>query len=105
VKVSYEYTRGGIFIALLIESINLKEVISITNAQNKATEDKKNLHKIHQDMYDCLLNFVFKVKDNSVASDIFYSNLLKKCKDKGIFDKFIDCIDHVINNTSKIQFL
>ena len=99
-RISYEYTRGGIFLALLIESINLKKVISIMNAQNKAAEDKKNLDKIHQDIYDCLLNLVFKVNENSLASNIFYSNLIKKCKDKDVFDKFIDCICYIINNTN-----
>jgi hypothetical protein len=98
-RVLYEYTRGGIFLALIIESINLKKVISITRAKDKTTEYRSNIDNIHQNLYDCLVNSVFKVKENSVASNIFYSNLLKKCKDKGVFDKFVDHVHHIINNT------
>jgi hypothetical protein len=86
-KVLYEYTRGGIFLALIIESLN-------------STKDRRNLENVYQDIYDCLVNLVFKVNENSLASTIFYSNLIKKCNDKGVFDKFVDCIHYIINNTS-----
>ena len=86
-KVLYEYTRGGIFLALIIESLN-------------SAKDRRNLENVYQDIYDCLVNLVFNVNENSLASNIFYSNLLKKCKDKGVFDKFVECIEYIINNTN-----
>jgi hypothetical protein len=97
-KVLYEYTRGGIFLALIIKSMDLKAVINTMRTKDKATEDIKNLENVYRDVYDCLVNSVFKVNENSLASTIFYSNLIKKCKDKDVFDKFIDCIHYVINN-------
>ena len=89
-KVLYEYTRGGIFLALIIGS---------ARAKDKATENIRNLEKVHQNIYYCLVNLVFKINENSLASNIFYSNMFKKCKDKGVFDKFVDCVHHIINNT------
>lgn len=99
-RISYEYTRGGVFLALIIESINLKEIINTARTEDKAIEDKRNLERIHHDIYDCLVNSVFKVNENSLASNIFYSNLLKKCKDRDFFDKFVEFVHYIINNTN-----
>jgi hypothetical protein len=97
-KVLYEYTREGIFLALIIKSMDLKGVVNTTRTKDKATQDIKNLENVYRDIYDCLVNSVFKVNENSLAANIFYSNLIKKCKDKDVFDKFVGCMHYVINN-------
>jgi hypothetical protein len=74
-KVRFEYTRGGIFLALIIKSMNLKEAIKSTRSKDKATGDRKNLENVYRDIYDCLVNSIFKVNEDSLASNIFYSNL------------------------------
>jgi hypothetical protein len=81
---TYKYTKGAILLALTIKSMKHK----------KDLETYKNI-------YD-LFHLAFEVKADSLASTIFYQNLFRKCKGKGILNKFVERIEYVINADSNI---
>jgi hypothetical protein len=78
--------------------MNLKKVIAITKKEDSITEYTGELENTHQQVYD-ILDLSFKVNKDSSASNIFYSTLFKKCKDKGVFDNLIERIHYIIDNT------
>jgi hypothetical protein len=89
VRHTFEYTREGIFLGLIIKSRNLKNVITTARAKHEINDYKEELEKTYQDIYD-ILALLFKANKNSSANTVFYSNLYKKCKDKSVFNQFIN---------------
>ena len=100
-KTTYEYTREGIFLGLIIKSMNLKKVIITAKAEHGIIKDQKELEKIYQDIYD-ILGLLFRANENSSANTVFYSNLFKKCKDKGVFNQFVELVHNIINTDNNI---
>ena len=101
-KNTYEYTREGIFLGLIIKSMNLKKIITSSKAEHEITKVKEELEKTYQDIYD-ILALLFKTNESSSANTVFYSNLVKKCKDKGVFSQFIELIHSTINTDNIIM--
>jgi hypothetical protein len=97
----YEYTKSGILLALIIKSLNMKEVITITTRKDKIIEQGKALEKVYQDIYE-VLDLAFRIKEDSSSAVIFYSGLFQNCKDKGIFDKLVERIHYITNSNSNI---
>jgi hypothetical protein len=50
----YEYTKQGIFLILIIKSMNLENEISLMNVQAKQLEKKKELEHNNQTIYDLI---------------------------------------------------
>jgi hypothetical protein len=92
----YKYSKSGILLALIIKSMNLRDVIAITKKEDTIAEYKKELDKIHGDIYE-VFHFVYKIKNNSPAPDIFYSIFIQKCREKGIFDRLVHRIYLLLN--------
>jgi hypothetical protein len=100
-RKTFEYTREGIFLGLIIKSMNLKKVINTARAEHEITKDQKELEKTYQDIYD-ILGLLFKANENSSANTIFYLKLFTKCKDKGVFNQFVELIHNIINTDNNI---
>jgi hypothetical protein len=97
----HEYTKPGILLALIIKTLNLKEVITITTKKDKIVEQRKELDRVYQDIYR-VLDLAFKIKKDSSSAVIFYSTLFQNCKNKGIFDKLVERIHYITNSNSNI---
>lgn len=65
---------------------------------------EEELEKTYHDIYD-ILALLFKANENSSANTVFYSNLFKKCKDKGVFNQFIELIHNIINTDNNLPRL
>jgi hypothetical protein len=83
-------------LTLLTKSIDLKEVTFITT-----TAHKEQVDKINHDLYQ-IVDSDFEIKEDSSAAIIFYSTLFQNCKEKGIFDKLVECMHHIINSDNNI---
>jgi hypothetical protein len=92
----YEYTTYGIILALLIKGLDLEKVITITKPKDKISELKKELQKIHQDIYE-VYALAFKIRKDSPAEVIFYCTLFRNLKEKGIFDKLVERMHQIMN--------
>jgi hypothetical protein len=66
-KNTYEYTREGIFLGLIIKSMNLKKIITSAKAEHEITKVKEELEKTYQDIYD-ILALLFKTNESSSAN-------------------------------------
>jgi hypothetical protein len=93
---TYEYTKSGIFLVLIIKSMNLTNVIAITKKENTFVELKKQLDNVHSEIYE-VFNLAYKINQDSPASDIFYSIYFQKSKDKQLFDKLVNRIQFILN--------
>ena len=82
--------------------MNMKEVIAIGTKKDRIIALEKELHDTYQDVYE-IFNFAYKIRDDSSASDIFYSSLFQKYNDKGIFDKLVNRAHYIINSNKNIM--
>jgi hypothetical protein len=98
----YGFTKSGILLRLIIESMELQKVMAITKKQDAIAILKKELNKINQFIYN-VLDLMFKIRNDSSSATIFYSTFFRRCEDKGIFDKLVEHIHYIINSNHGIQ--
>jgi len=98
----YSYTKAGRLIALIIKSMNLESEILFERDQYKIQNKKNELQQNNQVIYE-LISSILTIQDYPSYSNIFYSALFKKIKDKGVFDKFIHHIIDLYNSNISIK--
>jgi hypothetical protein len=99
----YAYTKLGYLLNLIIESTTLEKQINNEGKQEKVLDKKKDLDSVNNELF-CLLDSVFfKVEQNSSCATIFYSHFIKKCRDKGVFNKLIEHIVNIAHSNLRIK--
>lgn len=101
----YAYTKFGILLALVIKSQNLKKLLSFEKQkgdQNKILNYQKDLENNNQIIYE-LFDSVLKIGEDYPYAYVFYNDLFKKIKEKGLFGKLVDHIILLCNSNLSIQ--
>lgn len=101
----YAYTKYGILLALVIKSQNLKKLLSLEkqkNDQNKILNCQNDLDNNNQVIYE-LFDSMLKIGEDYPYAYVFYNDLFKKIKEKGLFGKLVDHVILLCNSNLSIQ--
>lgn len=71
--------------------------------QEKIVNIKKELDIVSNELLYLLDSVFFKVQQNSSSAIIFYSHFIKKCRDKGVFNKLIEYIVDIAHSNLGIK--
>jgi hypothetical protein len=81
----YVYSRLGYVLAEIIESFN-------PNKRENANDEIYNLFEI-----------IYRIKEDSPSTTIFYAHLFKKCKEKGHFGHIVSFFRKVVNSNIPLK--
>jgi hypothetical protein len=79
----YSYTKGGILLALISKTLDLKKVIAITKAGTLINKYQNELERIFQWIYQ-VFAIAFNANKNPSASEIFHHCLFEQLKIRGL---------------------
>jgi hypothetical protein len=101
----YAYTKYGILLALVIKSQYLNELLSKEkqkNDQNKIQNCQNDLDNNNRMIYE-FLDSMLKIGEDYPYAYVFYNDLFRKIKVKGLFAKLVDHIILLCNSNLSIQ--
>jgi hypothetical protein len=99
----YAYTKLGCLLTLIIHSTILEKQTHNEKKPEEVVNKKKELDIVNDEIFCLLDSIFFKVEENSLSATIFYSHFIKKCRDKGIFNKLIEHIVDVAHSNHDIK--